>query len=41
MGLEAGGWWIFSVKSCYKLLERLFLLEGDVTRGEEVVFGYL
>jgi len=32
---------LFSVKSCYKVLEGLWLVDGEVNRGDEVVFGYL
>jgi len=35
---DGGG---FTVKSCYKLLERLFLLNDEVSVGEEVVFSSL
>jgi len=29
------------VNSCYKLLERLFLIDYNIPKGEERVFGYL
>ena len=32
---------VFPVKSCYKLLEGLWLVHEDMNRMEEVLFGYL
>lgn len=37
--MEEGG--IFSVKSCYILLERFCLLDGGVSLAEQIVFGRL
>ena len=31
----------FSMNYCYKLLEGLWLLEGEMNRGEEKVFSYI
>lgn len=32
---------VFTVSSCYKLLERLWLFEGEGISGEEVVFHHI